>query len=205
MNPFVRPFPVRPCLAALLAMLLGSACTTSIGPVSEFRADSAPQRLHSGDVVKVAFPGSPNLDLTQQIRRDGKINLYMIGEVQAANRTPAELQRELMERYSTQLVSNEVNVTLVSSSFSIFVGGAVIRPGKIQPDRALTALEAVMEAGGFINDKADAKSVVVIRQEDGRTRRFTLNLKAVLDGTTTEPFFLRSYDIVYVPERFSWF
>ena len=85
------------------------------------------------------------------------------------------------------------------------LAGAVLRPGKLTPDRALTAFEAVMEAGGFDEAKADSKAVTVIRTEGGEIKRFTVNLKAVLQGKQVEPFYLQAYDVVHVPERFSWF
>jgi protein involved in polysaccharide export with SLBB domain len=62
-----------------------------------------------------------------------------------------------------------------------------------------------MEAGGFDNAKADMRAVVVIRREEGQTKNYTLNLKLVLEGKLSEPFYLKPFDIVYVPERFSWF
>jgi polysaccharide export outer membrane protein len=161
--------------------------------------------LREGDVLKIAFPAAPNLDTTQQVRRDGRISLSLVGEIQASGLTPAALEKQLIQLYSTQLVSKEVTVTVVSSSFSAFVTGAVLRPGKIQSDHRLTALEAIMEAGGFDYTKANLQEVVVIRSEGGRTHNYTLNLKLVLDGQQTEPFFLEPSDIVYVKERFSWF
>jgi hypothetical protein len=34
---------------------------------------------------------------------------------------------------------------------------------------------------------------------------YTLNLKLVLQGRQGTPFYLKPADIVYVPEKFSWF
>lgn len=161
--------------------------------------------LREGDVLKISFPGAPNLDTTQPIRRDGKIVLSMVGEVTAAGMSRADLQAEIIKLCASQLVSKEVTVTVVSSSFPVFVTGAVLRPGKIQSDHTLSALEAVMEAGGFDYTKANLRGVVVIRQEKSGVKRFTLDMKKVLDGKTAEPFYLQPSDIVYVPERFSWF
>jgi protein involved in polysaccharide export with SLBB domain len=96
-------------------------------------------------------------------------------------------------------------VTVVSSSFPVFVTGAVLRPGKILADHALSALEAVMEAGGFDYAKANLSGVAVIRQETGGVKKYTLDLKRVLDGKESETFYLQPSDIVYVPEKFSWF
>ena len=163
------------------------------------------QILREGDTLKISFPGAPNLDTTQQVRRDGRITLSMVGEVMAAGLTPGGLEKELLKVYSSQLLSKEVAVTVVSSSISVFVTGAVIRPGKVVSDHPISALEAVMEAGGFDSAKADMKAVVVIRQEGGRTQNYTLNLKLVLEGKQNEQFYLKPSDIVYVPEKFSWF
>lgn len=163
------------------------------------------QMLNVGDVVRIAFPSAQNLDTTQQIRRDGRINLYLIGEVKAADKTPADLERELLQAYDTQLRSKEIKVTVVSSSFAVFVTGAVVRPGKISSDRALTAFDAIMEAGGLDATRANAKSVKVIRQEDGKTKTYEINIKAILDGTSSEVVYLKSYDVVFVPDKISWF
>lgn len=201
---FPSPRLLLACLIGI-ASLLGGCATRGSAPLASPAPEADAQLLRAGDVVKIAFPRAPTLDTTQQIRRDGKINLHLVGEITAAELTPAALEAQLMERYASQIVSREVRVTVVSSAFAVFVTGAVLRPGKLTPDRPLSAFEAVMEAGGFDPTKADTKSVTVIRNEGGATRKFTLNLKAVLDGTTAEPFYLRAYDVVFVPEKFSWF
>lgn len=191
-------------IVALVAAT-GCATTRSASMPLAAPAESQSQTLRVGDVVKISFPRTPTLDTTQQIRRDGKINLYLVGEVEAANTGPAELEKKLLDLYASQIVSKEVRVTVVSSAFSVFVTGAVLRPGKVTPERSLTAFEAIMEAGGFDSTKADTKAVTVIRNDKGKTKHFTVNLKAVLDGKESDPFYLQAYDVVYVPERFSWF
>lgn len=196
------PF-VMGCLVLMSAAMF-SGCST---PKSPFQAigDLEPQTLQPGDTIKVSFPGAENLEATQQIRRDGKINLYLAGEVVAADKTPAQLEKELIQVMGPQLVSKQVNVTVLSSAYWVFVTGAVMKPGKITAERSITALEAVMEAGGFDREKANMKEVVVIRHEDGKVKRSVLNLKHVLDGKSTEPFYLKSRDILFVEEKFTWF
>lgn len=161
--------------------------------------------LREGDVLKITFPGSPNLNNVQQIRTDGKITLTLVGEVQAAGMTPVDLQKKLMELYASQLTSKEVTVEVQSSSFPVYVTGAVLRPGKISSNHPITALEAIMEAGGFDYIKANLKNVEVIRQEGNRTKNYRLNLKQVMDGKVSEPFYMKPADIIYVPEKFSWY
>ncbi len=161
--------------------------------------------LREGDVLKISFPGSANLNTTQPIRRDGMISMPLVGEVKAVGKTPAELEKDLIELYSTQLVSKQVVVEVQSSSFPVYVTGSVLHPGRIMSDHPITALEAVMEAGGFDYAKANMKKVEVIRQEDGGPKKYTLNLKLVMEGKAGEPFYLKPADIVYVPEKFTWF
>lgn len=213
MTPRSRRTPAtRTALTALLvAFALVTGCQTtepvsSVPPPNEAAA-SNPEVLvlREGDELRITFPGAPNLDTTQRVRTDGRITMAMVGEVVASGLTPADLEKKLLDLYSTQLVSKEVSVTVLSSSFTVFVTGAVLRPGKIVTDHPISALEAVMEAGGFDSAKADMQAVRIIRNQDGATKSYTLNLKKVLDGGQSDVFYLKRSDIVMVPERFSWF
>jgi Periplasmic protein involved in polysaccharide export len=169
------------------------------------RTNSELMKLREGDVLKISFPSSPTFDTTQQIRRDGKITMQLVGEVDVVGMTPSELEKKLADLYAPQLSSKLVMVEVVSSLIPIYVTGMVLHPGKIMSDHPLTALGAVMEAGGFDFNTANTKDVVVIRREGKIMKNYKLNLKAVLKGKQNEPFFLKPYDIVYVPQRFSMF
>jgi polysaccharide export outer membrane protein len=197
-------------LAALIAFTF-TGCDTmpSAVPVSSKPTMDKPQAelltLREGDVLRITFPGSPNLDTTQPIRRDGRLNLPLIGEVQAAGMKPAELQDKLVQAYASQISTKEVIVQVQSSTFPVYVTGAVLKPGKVLTDHPLTALEAVMEAGGFNYDTANMKGVKIVRNVNGVMQNYTVDLKAILQGRETKPFYLKPEDIVFVPERFSPF
>lgn len=200
-------------LSVIVATALATGCQSTAPVSTDQRIENAsngakpPEALvlHEGDDLKISFPGAPNLDTTQHVRPDGRITMPLGGELVAAGLTPADLEKKILELYSSQLVSKEVSVTVLSSSFTVFVTGAVLHPGKIVSDHPMSALEAVMEAGGFDNTKADMQAVRIIRNQDGGTKSFTLNLKLALEGGQSEPFYLKRSDIVYVPEKFSWF
>ncbi len=183
-------------------------CTTpDFQDVGTNRAPGKPEPvlLREGDVLKIVFPGAPNLNTTQQIRRDGKIRLPLVNEVTAAGKTAGDLEKELVELYAGQLLTKEINVSVESSSFSVYVSGAVLKPGKVDASRPLTAMEAIMEAGGFDYTKANLKEVTVNRTVNGRVTHHKLNLKDELEGKTSSPFYLKPSDIIFVPERFNWF
>jgi polysaccharide biosynthesis/export protein len=200
----------RPGLAVFV--LLFSLCLTGCqtAPKGSFgHIGPAPKSwnevvLREGDSIRISFPGAANLNAVQQIRRDGRVTLPLVGEFKAAGLTPVELEKELLKLYEPQLQTKEVNVAVESSAFPIYVTGAVLRPGRINADRPLTALEAVMEAGVDYN-RANLKAVRVIRNTEGQTENHVLNLKQILQGQSSDQFKLRPQDIVYVPEKFSWF
>jgi protein involved in polysaccharide export with SLBB domain len=100
-----------------------------VPPVSEVtNAPSAPEViiLRESDVLKISFPANANLNTTQPIRRDGMISMPLIGEVKAAGKTPKQLEAVLVDLYSTQLLSKEVTVEVVSSTFPVYITGSVL-------------------------------------------------------------------------------
>jgi polysaccharide biosynthesis/export protein len=172
------------------------------------QSDSSQQQptiLRQGDSVKISFPGEANLDETEQIRLDGKIALPLVGDVQAAGLTPDQLQQNLVKLYAPQVSASDVTVAIQSSTFPIYVTGCVMAPGRILSDQPVTALEAVMQAGGFDYSRANLRKVHVIRRENDTSKSYVINLKAVLSGDDKNDFFLQPNDIIYVPEKFAWF
>lgn len=195
-------------ILGLAAVFVVSGCRSPlVEPAIAPAAGGPPEivTLQEGDVVQITFPGAPDLNTAQQVRRDGRISLPMLGEFEAAGLQPGEMEEKLVDLYGPQLQTKTVNVSIASSVFPVYVTGAVLQPGKITLNRSINALEAVMEAGGFDYTRADLKKVAVIRRENDRMQRYTLNLKQVLNGEQSRSFRLRPFDIIYVPARFTWF
>ena len=70
--------------------------------------------LQPNDDIEVKFPYTPTLNELQKIRPDGKIQLQMIGTVEAAGQSPEELQRTLESRYARFLRKPELSVIVRS-------------------------------------------------------------------------------------------
>jgi polysaccharide biosynthesis/export protein len=190
-------------LGAFIILTDGCAGTHHSGTgIGQTRTDE--MTLREGDKLKISFPASPALNTIQQIRRDGKISMSLVGDVEAAGKTPDELKQDLIRLYASQISSKEVIVEVDSSTFPIYVSGSVLRPGKIVSDRPITVMEAVMEAGVDYT-AANLKSVRVIRREHGVSQSHTVNLKEALDGKDVAPFYLEPDDVVFVPEKFTFF
>jgi len=160
--------------------------------------------IREGDGLKISFPGAPKLDSAQQVRADGVITLDIVGEVKVVGLTPKELEKKLAELFASQLVSNEVTVAVTSSTFDVFVSGAVLRPGKITTTKPITAFQAVLEAG-YDAATANLANVMIIREKNSKYSYLTLNLQLVLEGKETQPFYLRPSDTVKVPKKVTVF
>lgn len=158
-------------------------------------------KLGEGDTFRVAYEGDTNMNAVVKVQLDGTITLPLIGTFKAAGLTPEELRTALMERYKKLLSVNEITVTMLTTQASIYVSGAVLKPGRIPLDRPMSALEAVMEAGGFDPRRAKGSEVILIRKEGDKQRHFKLNLKRALRGEDPSPFYVQPYDIIHVPEK----
>lgn len=156
--------------------------------------------LGAGDVLDIKFYLIPELNEIQTVRPDGCITLQLIGEVNVMGKTPQEVHDDLIVRYSTQLKDPGISVT-VQSLFSnrVYVSGEVNGPGFLVTSGRITALEAIMESGGFDLLTANVKNVLVIRSKDGERYGHRLNLKPALKGKADKPYYLEPYDIIYVP------
>ncbi len=158
-------------------------------------------KFASGDSVEIKFFYTPELNEIQTIRPEGKISLQMVGEVTAAGKTPAQLREELINLYSKQLQNPEISVSVKTFyNRRVYVGGQVMRPGVIAMPGRLTALEAVMEAGGLDFREADVHNIVVIRHSTDKRYGYLLDIDPALNGQETVPFFLEPQDIVFVPQ-----
>ncbi len=64
----------------------------------------------------------------------------------------------------------------------------------------LTALDAIMEAGGFRLPTAEVGSVVILRRQNSSQIGYCIDLKPALKGGEIRSFYLEPEDIVYVPQ-----
>jgi protein involved in polysaccharide export with SLBB domain len=123
------------------------------------------------------------------------------GAVRVGGRTVAEITAEVTTQYARELVQPQVTVAVKEySGLKVYVGGEVNTPG-IQVYRGgLSALQAILAAGGFKNS-ASLKSVILIRKgQDGGPTGTRVDLSRVLKHAEFDrdvP--LSPSDIVFVP------
>lgn len=183
---------------SLQAESMASAPRQGAGPA----APTPEYRLQAGDVLEIKHFYTPELNETLSIRPDGRISLPIAGEVEAAGQTPAGLRDILSERYARTLRDREVAVVVKEfAGRRIYVGGEVHTPGVIRPPGTITALQAILEAGG-VKSSARLETVVILRNQGTPEPLFlTVDLRAGPKGEVSRnDIALLPSDIVFVPK-----
>lgn len=164
--------------------------------------DNSPYVLQVGDVIDVKLFYNPELNDRVTIRPDGRISLQLVDEVDAAGLTPAELDEILTDAYAQLLQNPDVAVIVREfASQQVYVGGEVVSPGVVPLRPRMTALEAVVGAGGF-RETAEPRSVIILSSGPDNTRLAReVDLNDVLKGRQAAgEHSLRPFDVVYVPK-----
>jgi polysaccharide export outer membrane protein len=192
------------CLLAFLvfAALMCGGCQTPLPPLPNPPGPKTAVRLSPGDTLKFSFAEESDMDQTQEIRRDGKVSLPLIGEVTAAGKRIIDFQHQLRSRYEDHLDNPELLVTLESGTASVIVSGFANNPGKIEFDRPKTVYQVIMEAGG-VSDYGSASNVHLTRIINGVQRTETISLRPSIRGEPTQPEYVQDGDVIYIAR--SWF
>jgi polysaccharide biosynthesis/export protein len=139
--------------------------------------------IGNDDVLAINVWKEPDISRSIPVRSDGKISLPLVGELQAAGRTPLKLEVEIASRLKNYISEPEVTVIVQqinSQKFNIL--GQVSRPGTFVIANSPTVLDAIALAGGF-RDFAKQKSIYILRQNaDGTQTRISFNYKEVVKG-----------------------
>jgi polysaccharide export outer membrane protein len=152
------------------------------------------------DVLTIDVWKEPEISRTIPVRRDGKISLPLLNDLQAAGLTPTQLGAEIVEKLRATIVHPQVTVIVAQmSSLRIYILGQVTRGGAYPLVPDMTVMQALSVAGGF-TPYANVKKIHVIRSENGTEKMFPLNYKEVSSGRKTEQnIHLKPGDTIVVP------
>jgi len=163
-----------------------------------------PYVLQVGDLVDIKFFYNPGLNESVRIRPDGRISLQLADEVDAFGLTPAQLDQILTDLYAHVLQDPEV--TVIVREFAgqhVYIGGEVMSPAIMPLNPNMTALEAIIGAGG-LRETAEPRSVIIISRSPENTREVRrVDLSGLLAGRpAADELYLRPFDVVHVPKTF---
>ncbi len=153
-------------------------------------------RIGAEDVILLRVWREPELSGLVSVRPDGKINLLLVGEIEASELTPVELESKITKAYEKILKNPIVTIQVQKvESKRYFLSGEVNKAGAFPLVRPMTVLEALTIAGGT-REFANNKKIVIMRGNE----RIKFNYNEVIKGKKLEQNIqLQPGDHIYVP------
>lgn len=212
----LRAARVFSTLICTLSLALLPSCRTA----SQAAADQPPPsvadqspRLVPGYMldVRVMVAGKDEIKETGiRIQESGLVTLPLLGSIRAAGLTLHEFQTWLTKEYNTNffidpIVSAGISTDDNDNAFPwgyVTVLGRVKEPGRIRipPTRDLTIMQAIQEAGGFIQYAKDSGIEITRQEKDGTSTRLTFDMRKMAKSADDADIRLEHGDVVYVPE-----
>lgn len=191
----MKRFPGRWLHGAVLLVLVGLA----LAPARAFAQDE--YVIGPEDVLSISVWLHPELERTVTVNSEGKITLPPVGEVDAGGLTIKQLQSRLGDRLSTYLrQTTTVTVTVTQyMSNSVFVAGAVARPGRYGFEKIPGLIDVINQAGGGLPN-ADLGRIQIVRREGAGRKIINADLdKALMEGDLSGLPTLQAGDVITVP------
>lgn len=187
-------------IAVILLFLLAVASPAVAFAQGSLATDGASYRIGPEDVLEISVWREDALRKEVLVRPDGGTSYPLIGDVQAAGRTIAELRAEITKRLEKFIPEAVVSVTVLkAASHRIYVLGKVTKPGEFPVGRPVDVLQALSMAGG-LTQFADANGVRIMRREGDRQAVLPFEYARVVRGEKLEQnVLLRPGDVVVVP------
>ena len=165
-------------------------------------------RVNSGDQLEISVWREDALQREVMVLPDGTISFPLIGTIQAAGKTAAEIDQEISRKLQSSFVDGDVpDVTVTvarTSGLQFSVIGQVRSPGIFTPGRYVTVLEALSFSGG-VNEFASLSNVVLVRKSGETLTVIPINLSGVLRSKSISARdvsalpMIRSGDTIIVP------
>jgi len=172
----ILPLVIALCfLASAAAAIAQQSKAPRLTTVTEER-----YRLQPGDVFEVQFRYSPEFNQTVTVQPDGYVSLEMGGDLKVAGLTIEQTREAILKKAGARLQDPVAAIVLKEFQKPYFViSGEVNLPGKIEMRERVTALQAIMLAGGM-KEGARSSQVVVFRRINSDTAEVKLlNLKNI--------------------------
>jgi polysaccharide export outer membrane protein len=157
-------------------------------PQVKIRAEGDPADAYAigiGDVIEIAVWKNPDLTVTVPVRPDGRVSVPLLGDVQAAGMTPLALKQTLTEGFRQYVTAPGVSVVIKEiNSQKVFVTGEVAKPGAYDLRPHTKLMQALALAGG-LTPYAKGR-VILLRDRQGKDRRFEMDLGGIIKGRRPE-------------------
>jgi len=124
------------------------ACATNVRPPPP-APTAVGYIVGAPDELLIHILPDPEISREVRVRPDGMISVDLVGDIQAAGRTPLEIAADIQSQIVRFKRDAAVNVTVVSSpSQFVTIYGEVVRPGTFSLDTETRVSEAIGRVGG---------------------------------------------------------
>jgi protein involved in polysaccharide export with SLBB domain len=156
------------CIALLICGLAGcSGLGENPNAKPENSADVAQMadyKLGTGDKIRVKVYGVEQVGGETEVDIVGNIDTPLIGRVQAAGRTPAELSQDITNRLKRNKVVDDPQVSVeLTAPHPFYVLGEVEKSGEYPYHAGMNVVSAVATAGGY-RYRANQSKVYILRR-----------------------------------------
>ena len=174
---------------------------------ADLTTQGRPYLIGPFDRVDVSVFGVEELSREVQADASGRISLPLVGVIDAAGKTPAELSGVIAERLRGRYVRDpQVSVNLTQTvSQVVTVGGEVREPGLYPVVGRMTLIQAVARAKG-LTENARQSQVVLFRRVNDQQMAALYDIRAIRLGAYEDPE-VYANDIILVGESTArlWF
>jgi polysaccharide biosynthesis/export protein len=184
-----------------LCAAAGKNSTTKAGQKWSGWVSADAYKIGSGDVLEIVTWKEPDFSRSEVlVRTDGKISFPLLGDVQAAGRTPMEIRKEIESGLKAYVENPIVTVTVKKpESQKFYILGEVKKTGEYPLIKGLTVLQAFAIAGGF-TDWASKKEIILLRKENGKDKVYNINYKKIVnDKDFSQNIAIKTDDTIVVP------
>lgn len=179
----------------LVLALLIAGMAVNVGQAEEYR-------LGAGDILTIGVWGYEDLQVKELVvRPDGNIAFPLVGEIQAAGVSSAQLTEQLTKGLSDYVKNPKVTVNVLKfHTTRVYVLGEVAKPGMYEIEKDHKLLDAIGAAGGYTKNAAKKKVTIIRKDQTGTPVK--VNLMNIWEkGDMTQNYALGEGDVVYLSDN----
>jgi polysaccharide export outer membrane protein len=186
---------------SLMTLLIAVICFLAAHTATAQLRERPRYILRPGDTLQLQYRLTPELNQAAVVQPDGYINLSVAGEVQVAGLNVTQAHDLIVSKESFELKDPELTITLEEFTRPyVVVAGEVVKPGQIEIRDQMTALSAILMAGGFTNLAKSGQVIVFRKVNDTIAEVKVLNLTRVHKTSQLEhDMALQPGDMILVP------
>jgi polysaccharide biosynthesis/export protein len=185
----------------VLTLVLASAAVAAPPAASTGALADSTYTVKAGDTLLVSVWKEPDLQGPVLVRPDGMFSFPLAGQLDARNKSVAELQQELTIKLKKFISDPVVTVSIQEiKGNKVYVIGQVQKPGDFVVNPRVDVMQALSMAGGTTPFAALGDIMILRRTDTGQQQALPFKYTDVVRGRNLQQnIMLQAGDVVVVP------